>query len=77
MASKHATNGSVSSIAELPNVSLLTKSELAALLKLTRRGVECLMARRAIPFYRVGRIVRFSYPAVLAALGRFEFRVRI
>jgi hypothetical protein len=54
---------------------LLTKDELAKRLKLRRRGIECLVARRIIPVIKVSkRMVRFSYPAVLAALARFEIK---
>ena len=49
---------------------LETKDEIATRLGLTRRGVECLMARRFIPFIRVGRSVRFSWDAVQRALKR-------
>ena len=54
---------------------LLTKDELAKRLKLTRRGVECLVARRLIPVIRISRrCVRFSWNAVQAALARLEVR---
>lgn len=54
---------------------LLTKDELAKRLRLTRRGVECLLARRVIPVIRLSRrCVRFSWDAVQAALARLEVR---
>ena len=41
--------------------NLCTKSELATLLRLTPRGVECLMLRKKIPFFRISRkCVRFD-----------------
>lgn len=40
---------------------LLTKKQVAERLGITVRGVEGLMARRALPFYRLGnRTVRFD-----------------
>jgi len=51
----------------------LNKPQLAEVLNLTVRGVECLMARRAIPFLRIsGRCVRFDLERVLEALDGFE-----
>jgi hypothetical protein len=64
-------------IAATPSGSeqLLSKAELAAKLRLTIRGLEGLVARRAIPVIRISRrCVRFSWAAVLAALARFEVR---
>jgi orotate phosphoribosyltransferase-like protein len=54
---------------------LLTKDDLAKRLKLTRRGVEWLLARRVIPVIRISRrCVRFSWDAVRVALARLEVR---
>jgi excisionase family DNA binding protein len=54
---------------------LLTKDELAERLKLTRRGVECLVSRRVLPTLRISRrCVRFSWAAVKAALSKFEVK---
>jgi excisionase family DNA binding protein len=56
-------------------LTLLTKDELAKRLKLTRRGVECLVARRLIPVIRISRrCVRFSWARVREALSRLEIR---
>ena len=53
----------------------LTKPQLAEVLNLTVRGVECLIARRAIPFIRLsGRCVRFDLERVREALDGFEVR---
>ena len=53
----------------------LTKSELAKRLKLTRRGIECLVARRIIPVIRLSRrCVRFSWEAVQRALAKLEVK---
>lgn len=53
----------------------LTKDQLADRLGLTRRGVECLMARRKIPAVRLGwRTVRFNWKAVEVALGKLEVK---
>lgn len=54
---------------------LLTKLQLAQRLGVTVRGVECLMAKRAIPVCKLGhRTVRFSWPKVAAALAKLETR---
>lgn len=54
---------------------LLSKDELAKRLRLTRRGVECLVARRVIPVIRLSRrCVRFNWTRVKEALARYEVR---
>ncbi len=54
---------------------LLTKDELAKRLRLTRRGIECLVARRVIPVIRLShRCVRFQWNSVQTALARLEVR---
>ncbi len=53
--------------------NLLTKDQLGKKLGLTRRGVECLVAKRKIPVIRVSkRCVRFRVSDVMRALSRFE-----
>jgi excisionase family DNA binding protein len=52
----------------------LTKDELATLLGLKRRGVECLMKARRIPYLKVGGRVRFQLDRVLQALERHEVK---
>jgi hypothetical protein len=53
----------------------LTKDELAKLLKLKRRGIECLVFRRVIPVIRLSRrVVRFNLKAVINALAQYEIR---
>lgn len=60
---------------EMTRNALLTKDEIADLLNLTRRGVECLVAQRKIPVIRIShRCVRFDWEKVCAALGRFEIK---
>jgi hypothetical protein len=52
---------------------LVNKDQLAKILGLTRRGVECLVAKRKIPVLRISRrCVRFRVRSVLTALNRFE-----
>ena len=68
-------NNAVSPEALASNPGLLTKTQLAAMLGLTKRGVECLVARRRIPCIRIGhRSVRFSWPKVQAALEKLTTR---
>jgi len=53
----------------------LTIDELAHRLKLRRRGIEGLVARRIIPVIRISRrCVRFSWKAVKEALARYEIK---
>jgi hypothetical protein len=52
---------------------LVTKGDLAKQLKLSVRGIEKLVQRKAIPIIRLSpRCVRFHLPSVLAALRKFE-----
>ena len=58
-----------------PHDGLLNKAQLAALLQITKRGVECLVARKRIPVIRMGhRSVRFAWPRVQAALEKLTTR---
>jgi excisionase family DNA binding protein len=57
------------------NDYLLTKQQLADRLGLKVRGIENLVKRRKIPALRIsGRITRFSWQRVRAALDRFELK---
>ncbi|HPA19078.1 MAG TPA: hypothetical protein PLU30_15125 [Verrucomicrobiae bacterium] len=52
---------------------LLTKTQLAELLECSKRHIDNLVRRRAIPIVRTSkRFVRFNLENVLAALQRFE-----
>ncbi len=51
----------------------LTKDDVANRLRITRRGVECLVASGRIPVIRLShRCVRFDWKRVEAAIARFE-----
>ena len=53
----------------------LNKTELAAELGLTKRGIEELMRQHKIPFLAIGhRTVRFHWPSVQKALAKFEMK---
>jgi excisionase family DNA binding protein len=53
----------------MTSTKLLNKKQLAERLGLTVRGVESMMARKALPFYRLGnRTVRFDERDVTKAL---------
>ncbi len=55
------------------NPDLITKDQLAKILGLKRRGVECLVAKRKIPVIRIShRCVRFHPRKVMQALERYE-----
>jgi hypothetical protein len=51
---------------------LLDKRQLAIRLSVSERSVDNLIARRAIRYFKIGRIVRFSMPVVLADLAHFQ-----
>ena len=56
-------------------LSLLDRDQLAPVLGLKRRGVDCLVATGRIPVIRIShRCQRFSLPKVLAALDRLEVK---
>jgi len=50
------------------------KQGLAREIKCSVRTVDNLMAKRAIPFFKLGRLVRFDVARVKTALARFEVR---
>ena len=53
---------------------LLTKKELGKVLRKSIRSIELLMLRRQIPYLKLGRNVRFQWPAVERALTKFEVK---
>ncbi|MBI3871008.1 MAG: helix-turn-helix domain-containing protein [Verrucomicrobia bacterium] len=66
--------GSPHSPTEPSHDEILTKKELALRLKVTPRTIENLQRRGALPFTKIGKIVRFSWHDVLAHLNA-NFRV--
>lgn len=54
--------------------SLEDKPGIAREIKVSRRTIDNYMARRIIPFIRIGHVVRFDVARVRAALRRFEVR---
>jgi excisionase family DNA binding protein len=51
---------------------LLTKEELAEFFKVKPRTIEHWMRRGWVPFYKIGKTVRFKMPHVQAALERMN-----
>lgn len=51
-----------------PTPELLTRDEVASLLKISRAGVYRLVERRQLPFYKVGHNLRFAKSDVMAYL---------
>ena len=51
---------------------LLTKIDLVERLRVKPRTVDNWMAEGRLPFLKVGKTVRFSWPAVKKSLLRFE-----
>ncbi len=54
---------------------ILTEDEVAAMLRCSVRHVQNLRIAGRLPFWRVGRIVRYHRPAIMQALDR-NFTVR-
>ncbi len=50
---------------------LITKRQLASLLKVTTKTIEDWVKARRIPAIKMARAVRFSWPDVRSALARF------
>ena len=55
---------------------LWKKSDVAAAAKVSSLTVDNWTATRRVPFLKIGHTVRFVPEAVMAALGRFEFKPR-
>jgi hypothetical protein len=68
----NATNAT-STLNVLP--ALLRRTELARQIGVSPRSVDNFLARKIIPAVRISRrCIRYSLPAVLAALRKFEIR---
>ena len=59
-----------------PVESLLTKHEVADLVRVSTRTVGNWMADAVIPYFRIGRVVRFDRTKVLQALDEFRIDSR-
>jgi excisionase family DNA binding protein len=57
-----------------PSIELLTRDDLANMLKISRASVYRLVERRQIPFFKVGGSIRFAKNDVLTFLrkGRID-----
>jgi excisionase family DNA binding protein len=60
------------SATETPQGGLVTKRELATILRVSQRTVDYWMKAKILPHIKVGRLVRFNVTRCLSALGRFE-----
>ena len=58
----------------IPFLAFEDKQGLAREVKCSIRTLENLMAKRAIPFFKLGRLVRFDVAKVKAALARYEVK---
>lgn len=54
------------------SAGLLTKDEIAKLCQVTTRCVDNWMKEKKIPFLKIKTVCRFRWPAVEAALAKFE-----
>ena len=55
---------------------LITKQELAKRLKVTTKTIEDWVKARRIPAIKMARAIRYSWPDVLLALGRFTLAIK-
>ena len=53
---------------------LVTKKELAPVLRVSTRTVDNWQRKKILPYIKVGRLVRFNIARCLTALARFERR---
>ena len=51
---------------------LLSKSEVAARLRISPRTLDQWMRKKRVPFLKIGKTVRFRFSDVLEKLSRFE-----
>jgi hypothetical protein len=57
---------------ETPETRLVTKSELAKILRVSPRCIDNWMRAKMVPYLKIGRLVRFDARRCLSALLRFE-----
>ena len=59
---------------ETPGSGLVTKSELAKILRVSTRTIDNWIKAKVLPHLKIGRLVRFDARRCLSALLRFEKR---
>jgi excisionase family DNA binding protein len=59
---------------ETPETGLVTKLELAKILRVSTRTIDNWIKRKIVPHLKIGRLVRFDVRRCLTALLRFEKR---
>jgi hypothetical protein len=59
---------------ETPQSGLVTKLELAKILRVSSRCIDNWMRAKVLPYFKIGRLVRFDARRCLSALLRFEKR---
>lgn len=72
---KAATVPETAPCPDTQTLGLEDKPGIAREIKVSPRTIDNYMARRVIPFIRIGRVVRFDVARVKAALRRFEVAV--
>ena len=65
-------NGNTSKTADTLEDGLVTKPELAKILRVSLRTCDNWMKAKILPYIKVGRLVRFNVRRCLEALARFE-----
>ena len=58
----------------LADLNLHTRGEVALALRCSTRTIDALVARRAIPFIKIGRLIRFRLGDVHRALNRLTVK---
>jgi hypothetical protein len=68
---RNLTNRGVGQRSQTPD-ELLTKSQLAKLMKVCNRQIEIMANQKIIPTIRFGRCVRYNWEDVIEALDRHQ-----
>jgi excisionase family DNA binding protein len=65
-------NSEVDQVIDRATDGLLSKKEVAARLRISPRTLDQWMRKKRVPFFKVGKTVRFRFAAVLQKLKQFE-----
>ena len=71
---KSQTYKAVIAVGNAEESAFLTKDDIAQRCRVSRRTIDNWISKRMIPSIKMGRVLRFSWPSVQAALMRFELK---
>jgi excisionase family DNA binding protein len=72
MTTKNTINETHDVAADDASDALLTKKELAPKLRISRRSVDNWVRNRKIPYYKLGKSIRFRWADVLEKLNAYR-----